>query len=104
MRDPPAVGLGPTPSSGALRPTLAAWRPADLVPAVGRAYLPLLLLLTGLYYGSAKLGFALEFTGPVASIVWLPVGVGIGFLYLAGLRYWPAIVAGRPPCPPIPPL
>ena len=51
-------------------------------------------LLVGLYYGSAKLGYALEFTGPVAAIVWLPVGVGIAFLYLAGLRFWPGVVVG----------
>ena len=29
-----------------------------------------------LYYGAAKLGYELEFAGPVAAIVWLPVGVG----------------------------
>ncbi len=51
-------------------------------------------LLVGLYYGSAQLGYALKFTGPVASIVWLPVGVGIAFLYLGGLRFWPGVVLG----------
>jgi signal transduction histidine kinase len=51
-------------------------------------------LLVALYYGSAHLGYAFEFAGPVAAIVWLPVGVGIAFLYLRGLKYWPGIVVG----------
>jgi signal transduction histidine kinase len=51
-------------------------------------------LAAGLYYGSAKLGYVLEFAGPVAAIVWLPVGVGIAFLYLGGLEFWPGILAG----------
>jgi signal transduction histidine kinase len=50
--------------------------------------------LAGLYYGSAELGYALRFTGPVAAIVWLPVGVGISFLYLGGLGFWPGLVIG----------
>jgi signal transduction histidine kinase len=52
------------------------------------------VLLAGLYYGSAKLGFVYGFSGPVAAIVWLPVGVGIAFLYLGGLRFWPGILVG----------
>src|SRR6476646_10148371 len=50
--------------------------------------------LAGLYYASAKLGYQLELAGPVAAIVWLPVGVGIAFLYLGGLRYWPGVLIG----------
>jgi signal transduction histidine kinase len=50
--------------------------------------------LAGLYYASAKLGYQLEFAGPVAAILWLPVGVGIAFLYLGGLRYWPGVLIG----------
>jgi signal transduction histidine kinase len=46
------------------------------------------------YYAAAHLGFALKFAGPVASIVWLPVGVGIVALYLLGPQYWPAVVLG----------
>jgi signal transduction histidine kinase len=51
-------------------------------------------VLAGLYYGAAELGYVLAFTGQVASIVWLPVGVGIAFLYLGGLRYWPGVLIG----------
>src|SRR3954453_4676204 len=46
------------------------------------------------YYGAAKVGYALEFAGPVAAIVWLPVGVAISFLYLGGLGLWPGVVLG----------
>ena len=51
-------------------------------------------VLAALYYGSAKLGFELGFSGPVAAIVWLPVGVGISYLYLRGLAFWPGILLG----------
>ncbi|HEX6460801.1 MAG TPA: MASE1 domain-containing protein [Thermoleophilaceae bacterium] len=51
-------------------------------------------LLTGVYYGSAKLGYQMKFSGPVGAIVWLPVGVGMSFLYLGGLGLWPGVVAG----------
>jgi signal transduction histidine kinase len=46
------------------------------------------------YWGAAQLGYALDFAGPVAAILWLPVGVGISFLYLGGLRLWPGVVLG----------
>src|SRR3954454_15924648 len=46
------------------------------------------------YYAAAQLGFALEFAGPVAAIVWLPVGVAISFLYLGGLGLWPGVLVG----------
>ena len=49
-------------------------------------------LLALLYYGAAKLGFALKFSGPVAAIVWLPTGVGIAFLYFGGVRFWPGVL------------
>jgi integral membrane sensor domain MASE1 len=53
-----------------------------------------LAVLAALYYLTAKTGFVLEFAGPVAAIVWLPVGVAIAFLYLGGLRYWPGVLVG----------
>jgi signal transduction histidine kinase len=52
------------------------------------------LSLVVLYYATAHLGFALEFAGPVAAIVWLPVGVGIAFLYLGGAQFWPGVLIG----------
>jgi signal transduction histidine kinase len=51
-------------------------------------------VLVGAYYGAAQLGYALEVAGPVGAIVWLPVGVGIAFLYLGGLWLWPGVLIG----------
>ena len=53
-----------------------------------------LCVLVALYDGAAQISYGLGFAGPVAAIVWLPVGVGIAFLYLNGMRYWPAVLAG----------
>jgi signal transduction histidine kinase len=61
---------------------------------LGGAYVAGLVVLAGLYYGAAKLGYELEFAGPVAAIVWLPAGVAIAVLYLGGLRFWPAVLVG----------
>jgi signal transduction histidine kinase len=57
-------------------------------------YLRDLTALVIAYYAAAHLGYAFEFSGPVAAIVWLPVGVGIAFLYLRGLDLWPGVVLG----------
>src|SRR3954454_14190381 len=54
---------------------------------------PLLVLaLIAAYYAAAQLVYALEVAGPIAAIVWLPVGVAIAFLYLGGLSLWPGLV------------
>jgi signal transduction histidine kinase len=53
-----------------------------------------LALVVALYYIAAHVGFAFQFAGPVAAVVWLPVGVGIAVLYLRGLWLWPGIVIG----------
>src|SRR5262245_26412030 len=57
-------------------------------------YVVLVGTLAGSYYGAAQIGYTLKFSGAVAAIVWLPVGVGIAFLYLGGLRLWPGVVIG----------
>jgi signal transduction histidine kinase len=57
-------------------------------------YVVLVCALAGAYYGAAQIGYTLKFTGAVAAIVWLPVGVGIAFLYLGGLSLWPGVVLG----------
>jgi signal transduction histidine kinase len=76
----------------------ATARAAGLQPlllGLRRARYPLqVAAVAALYYGSARLGFALEFAGPVAAIVWLPAGVAIAVLYLAGIRFWPGILIG----------
>src|SRR5437870_5552272 len=52
------------------------------------------LALAGAYYGAAQVGYALSIAGPVAAIVWFPVGVGIAFLYFGGLSLWPGVLVG----------
>jgi signal transduction histidine kinase len=56
-------------------------------------YVAGVLALAAAYYGAAKAGQALRYTGSVAA-VWPPVGVGIGALYLWGLRWWPGVFLG----------
>src|SRR4029450_11108126 len=57
-------------------------------------YLLLVGALAGAYYGAAQIGYTVKFSGAVAAIVWLPVGVGISFLYRGRLRLWPGVVIG----------
>jgi signal transduction histidine kinase len=72
-------------------PPVAVTRPVALRAA---RYAGGVAALAGMYYGAAQVGYALEFAGPVAAIVWLPAGVGISVLYLAGVRYWPGVLLG----------
>jgi len=51
------------------------------------------LALAAAYYGAAKAGQALRYTGSVAAL-WPPAGLGIGALYLWGLRWWPGVFLG----------
>jgi signal transduction histidine kinase len=48
------------------------------------------LLVAAAYYGSAKLGQVLRYTGSVSAI-WPPAGIGIAALYLWGVRWWPGV-------------
>jgi signal transduction histidine kinase len=57
-------------------------------------YVAGIVALAGAYYAAAKVGYELEFAGPVAAIVWLPAGVAISFLCLAALRFWPGVLVG----------
>jgi signal transduction histidine kinase len=72
---------------GRLGLAVPAWR-------LQTPYLAGVVALAALYYGAAKLGYELEFAGPVAAVVWLPAGVAIAFLSLGGLRFWPGVLAG----------
>jgi signal transduction histidine kinase len=57
-------------------------------------YLVEVVALAAAYYVAAQVGYAFEFAGPVAAIVWLPVGVAIAFLYLGGVGLWPGVLVG----------
>src|SRR4051812_9567497 len=73
-----------TPHPGALpRPSWSGLRP--LLSMAG---------LAAVYYAAAKIGYALEFAGPVAAVLWLPAGVGIAFLSVGGLQLWPGVLLG----------
>src|SRR5437764_1325762 len=67
-------------------------------PAVGQSasarYLAGLLVLAAAYYGTAKIGQTLRYTGSVSAI-WPPAGLGIAALYLGGLRWWPGVFLGE---------
>src|SRR3954451_16816503 len=74
--DTPHPGALPRPTWSGLRPLLAT------------------VALAAVYYAAAKIGYALEFAGPVAAVLWLPAGVGIAFLSLGGLALWPGVLLG----------
>jgi len=57
-------------------------------------YVAGVVALAAAYYAAAKVGYELEFAGPVAAVVWLPAGVAISFLCLGGLRFWPGLLVG----------
>ena len=57
-------------------------------------YLVQVAALAIAYYVAAQVGYEFEFAGPVAAIVWLPVGVAISFLYLGGVGLWPGVLVG----------
>jgi signal transduction histidine kinase len=52
------------------------------------------LALAAAYYGAAKLGQTLRYTGSVSAI-WPPAGLGIAALYLWGIRWWPGVLLGE---------
>lgn len=86
--DAPVASAGLVDSAGVLH--AAARAPAWLT----RSYLWGVVLLVLLYWGVAKLGYAFGFSGPIAAIVWLPVGVGAAFLTIGGLSFWPGALVG----------
>ena len=87
-------GRGEGGESPRTRPRAAPARLSGLLANRHVSYLVGVVALAVLYRGVAEIGYALNFAGPVAAIAWLPVGVGIAFLYLGGLRYWPGVLIG----------
>jgi signal transduction histidine kinase len=68
------------------------WRRFALSPTT--QYCAGIALLALAYFGAAKLGQTLRYTGSVSAI-WPPAGVGIAALYVFGLRWWPGIFLGE---------
>lgn len=54
----------------------------------------LLILIALSYYATAKLGLTFAFEGTNASPVWMPSGIALAAVLLAGYRVWPAIFIG----------
>jgi signal transduction histidine kinase len=67
---------------------------AVVVPWFSARYVAGVITLAVAYYASAKAGQTLRYTASVAAI-WPPAGLGIGALYLWGLRWWPGIFLGE---------
>jgi signal transduction histidine kinase len=91
-----ATELSATERSLEVRPRPRVWTAGwwGSVGVLSPRYPVNLALVVAGYYAAAHLGFAFHFTGPIAAIVWLPVGVGIAGLYLLGLGAWPAVLVG----------
>ena len=90
----PGIGIAQGADAAAARSLRRRPRLADLTESPTARYVLGVLALALLYRGAAQIGYALQFAGPVAAIVWLPVGIGVAFLYLGGLRYWPGVLIG----------
>jgi signal transduction histidine kinase len=78
----------PSPAQPLLRRAAAATQLPSVRYAAG------VLGLAAGYYGSAKVGQTIRYTGSVSAI-WPPVGLGIAALYLWGLRWWPGVFIGE---------
>ena len=82
-------------SEAVLTPESTARMPVSQIgPATRVRYLLGLAAVAAGYYGSARVGYELGFSGPIAAIVWLPVGVGIAALCLGGMALWPGVLVG----------
>ena len=53
-----------------------------------------ILLLAGVYFGSAKLGLRAAVAQPVVSSAWPPSGIALAALLLFGVRFWPGVTLG----------
>jgi signal transduction histidine kinase len=83
-------------SQAELAPAQPALRRAAAVIVPSRAvrYVAGVLALAAAYYAAAKVGQTLRYTASVSAI-WPPAGLGIGALYLWGLRWWPGVFVGE---------
>jgi signal transduction histidine kinase len=56
--------------------------------------LPIIGLVTVIYFVAGKLGLSLAFLNASASAVWPPSGIALAVILLLGYRVWPAIFVG----------
>ena len=72
----------PQTQSGGTGPVPALWYGATL------------LLLTAVYFGTARFGLSLGAFSGFAALVWVPSGIAVASLFLWRYRLWPAITLG----------
>jgi signal transduction histidine kinase len=51
-------------------------------------------IIFGLYFSTATLGLQLYPVSDFATLIWIPSGLSLAFLFRFGLRYWPAVALG----------
>src|SRR5262245_43474283 len=92
-----------TRSIGAVRPVEEGHAmPVSLPPARSRTPVKpwplrrtvILLTLSAVYFGAAKLGLSLALVHASATAVWPPTGIALAGLMLLGYGAWPAIAVG----------
>jgi integral membrane sensor domain MASE1 len=49
------------------------------------------VLLFVLYFSTAHLGLNIHAVNSFATLVWIPSGLALAFLFRFGLKYWPAV-------------
>ena len=74
--------------------TVAASEPSGLRRIAAPRSLLTLAIVTGLYFGAAKIGLHLSVAHGVITPVWPPTGIALAALLIFGPRMWPAVAAG----------
>jgi anti-anti-sigma factor len=57
-------------------------------------YVARVLLIAGVYFGSAKLGLALAYEQGNVTAIWPPTGIALAALVIWGYRFWPGVALG----------
>ncbi len=59
-----------------------------------KPYAAKVAVLTGVYYGAAKLGLNLAFASSSVTAIWAPTGIALAAVLLWGYRVWPGVALG----------
>jgi diguanylate cyclase (GGDEF)-like protein len=60
-----------------------------------KRWLGTVLAAAAVYYGAARLGFAISFVNGTVSAVWPPTGFALALVLIGGPRMWPAVFLGE---------
>ncbi len=58
------------------------------------SYPVLAAILFGLYFSTAEFGLQVNPVNNFATLIWIPSGLALAFLFIFGLKYWPAVTLG----------